>query len=89
MPVQDVSFKFVIDETGSMCQEIQATKNIVIAFFNYLRQAPVEYTLSPFKDPIPGKSGYHALSCIVTYYMFDAAGTVRCLNERSEFSFVK
>lgn len=55
MAVQgDVSLMFVIDDTGSMGQEIQATKNIAIDIINYQRQAPVEYILSPFNDPYPG-----------------------------------
>ena len=56
MAVQgDVSLMFVIDDTGSMGDEIQATKNIAIDIINYPRQAPVEYILSPFNDPYPGK----------------------------------
>lgn len=55
MAVQgDVSLMFVIDDTGSMGNEIQATKNIAIEIINYPRQAPVEYILSPFNDPYPG-----------------------------------
>ena len=55
MAVQgDVSLMFVIDDTGSMGNEIQATKNIAIDIINYPRQAPVEYILSPFNDPYPG-----------------------------------
>ena len=57
MAVQgDVSLMFVIDDTGSMGEEIQATKNIAIDIINYPRQAPVEYILSPFNDPYPGMS---------------------------------
>lgn len=56
MAVQgDVTLMFVIDDTGSMGNEIQATKNIAIDIINYPRQAPVEYILSPFNDPLPGK----------------------------------
>lgn len=56
MAVQgDVSLMFVIDDTGSMGNEIQATKNIAIDIINYPRQAPVEYILSPFNDPLPGE----------------------------------
>ena len=55
MAVQgDVTLMFVIDDTGSMGNEIQATKNIAIDIINYPRQAPVEYILSPFNDPLPG-----------------------------------
>lgn len=55
MAVQgDVSLMVVIDDTGSMGDEIQATKNIAIDIINYPRQAPVEYILSPFNDPYPG-----------------------------------
>ncbi|XP_022793661.1 von Willebrand factor A domain-containing protein 7-like [Stylophora pistillata] len=54
MAVQgDVSLMFVIDDTGSMGEEIQATKKIAIDIINYPRQAPVEYILSPFNDPYP------------------------------------
>jgi len=57
MAVQgDVSLMFVIDDTGSMGNEIQATKNIAIDIINYPRQAPVEYILSPFNDPYPDES---------------------------------
>ena len=57
MAVQgDVSLMFVIDDTGSMGNEIQATKNIAIDIINYPRNAPiVTYILSPFNDPYPGK----------------------------------
>ena len=57
MAVQgDVSLMFVIDDTGSMSGEIQATKNIAIDIINYPRNAPiVTYILSPFNDPYPGK----------------------------------
>ena len=57
MAVQgDVSLMFVIDDTGSMGNEIEATKNIAIDIINYDRDAPVEYILSPFNDPYPGMS---------------------------------
>jgi len=57
MAVQgDVSLMFVIDDTGSMSGEIQATKNIAIDIINYPRNAPiVTYILSPFNDPYPGE----------------------------------
>ena len=57
MAVQgDVSLMFVIDDTGSMSDEIQAAKNIAIDIINYPREAPiVTYILSPFNDPYPGK----------------------------------
>ena len=55
MAVQgDVSLMFVIDDTGSMGDDIGATRNIAIDIINYPRQAPVEYILSPFNDPYPG-----------------------------------
>lgn len=55
MAVQgDVSLMFVIDDTGSMGDDIQATRNIAIDIIDYERQAPVEYILSPFNDPYPG-----------------------------------
>ena len=55
MAVQgDVTLMFVIDDTGSMRDEIQATKNIAIDIINYPRLAPVDYILSPFNDPYPG-----------------------------------
>ena len=57
MAVQgDVSLMFVIDDTGSMSDEIQAAKNIAIDIINYPRKAPiVTYILSPFNDPYPGE----------------------------------
>lgn len=48
----DVSLIFVVDDTGSMSDEIQAVKKIAIAVANYPREAPVEYILSPFNDPM-------------------------------------
>ena len=50
----DVSLIFVIDDTGSMSAEIQAVKTIATAVVNYPREAPVEYILSPFNDPMSG-----------------------------------
>ena len=55
MAVQgDVSLMFVIDDTGSMSEEIEAAKSIAIDIINYPREAPiVTYILSPFNDPYP------------------------------------
>lgn len=56
MAVQgEVSLMFVVDDTGSMGSEIEAVKEIAIAVANYPREAPVEYILSPFNDPMTGK----------------------------------
>lgn len=60
MAVQgDVSQMFVIDDTGSMGEEIQSTKKIAIDIIKYSRQVPVEYILSPFNDPYPGRFNNH------------------------------
>lgn len=58
MAVQgDVSLMFVMDDTGSMSDEIEAAKNIAIDIINYPRRAPiVTYILSPFNDPYPADS---------------------------------
>ena len=59
MAVQgDVSLMFVMDDTGSMSNEIKAVKSMAIDIMNYDRQAPINlYILSPFNDPYPsGKS---------------------------------
>ena len=59
MAVQgDVSLMFVMDDTGSMRDEIKAVKSMAIDIVNYVRQAPIiSYILSPFNDPYPsGKS---------------------------------
>ena len=50
----NVSLIFVVDDTGSMSKEIQAVKKIAIAVANYPREAPVDYILSPFNDPMSG-----------------------------------
>ena len=50
----DVSLIFVIDDTGSMGDEIQAVKKIATAVANYPREAPVDYILTPFNDPMSG-----------------------------------
>ncbi|XP_022797736.1 von Willebrand factor A domain-containing protein 7-like [Stylophora pistillata] len=77
MAVQgDVSLMFVIDDTGSMGDEIQATKNIAIDIINYPRQAPVEYILSPFNDPLPGES----LSPVVVLDEIEAGEFVKAIN---------
>ena len=49
---------FVMDDTGSMSDEIKAVKSMAIDIMNYDRQAPIiSYILSPFNDPYPsGKS---------------------------------
>ncbi|KAL9960311.1 hypothetical protein ACROYT_G033756 [Oculina patagonica] len=48
----DVSLIFDVDDTGSMSGEIEAVKKIATAVVNYPREAPVEYILSPFNDPM-------------------------------------
>lgn len=55
MAVQgDVSLMFVVDDTGSMSDEIEATKDIAIDIINYPRDSPIiTYILSPFNDPYP------------------------------------
>ena len=57
MAVQgDVSLMFVMDDTGSMREEITAAKSIAIDIINYPRDNPiVSYILSPFNDPYPGR----------------------------------
>ena len=50
----DVSLMFVIDDTGSMSEEIEAAKSIATDIINYPRDAAiVTYILSPFNDPYP------------------------------------
>ena len=50
----DVSLMFVVDDTGSMSEEIEVVKKIALAVINYPREEPVEYILSPFNDPMSG-----------------------------------
>lgn len=59
MAVQgDVSLMFVMDDTGSMREEITAAKSIAIDIINYPRDNPiVSYILSPFNDPYPDDPG--------------------------------
>ena len=54
----DVSLMFVMDDTGSMGDEIKAVKSMAIDIIKYDRQVPIiSYILSPFNDPYPsGKS---------------------------------
>ena len=68
MAVQgDVSLMFVIDDTGSMSEEIKAAKNIAIDIINYPRQSPVtKYILSPFNDPYPGKLCLKKYYCLIS-----------------------
>lgn len=49
-----VALMFVVDDTGSMRDEIQAVKRIATAVVNYNRSGPVDYILSPFNDPMEG-----------------------------------
>ena len=49
-----VSLMFVVDDTGSMSDEIEQVKRIAITVVNYRRKAPVEFILSPFNDPMTG-----------------------------------
>ena len=50
----DVSLMFVMDDTGSMTDEIKAVKSMAIDIMNYDRQVPIfSYILSPFNDPYP------------------------------------
>ena len=56
----EVSLMFVIDDTGSMSEEIQATKKLAIEITNYNRNASIEtYILSAFNDPYEGKSSWN------------------------------
>lgn len=48
----NVSLVFVIDDTGSMGDTIEAVKKIATAVINYPREVPVDYILSPFNDPM-------------------------------------
>lgn len=50
----EVSLMFVVDDTGSMSNEIEAVKRIAIAVVNYNRTGPVNYILAPFNDPMTG-----------------------------------
>lgn len=50
----DVSLIFVVDDTRSMWDEIEAVKKIATAVVNYPREAPLDYILSPFNDPMSG-----------------------------------
>lgn len=50
----NVSLVFVIDDTGSMGDTIEAVKKIATAVINYPREVPVDYILSPFNDPMSG-----------------------------------
>ena len=47
----NVSLIFVIDTTGSMGDEIEAAKRIVKAIAAHPRKTPVQYILSPYRDP--------------------------------------
>ena len=64
----DVSLIFVIDDTGSMGSVINACKKIATAVINYPREAPVEYILSPFNDPMSGKKSIIAFLCELFYF---------------------
>ena len=58
-----VSLIFVIDDTGSMSDEIQATKNITIDIIRQARRNPIQnYILSPFNDPYP--DGKYHIPCM-------------------------
>ena len=49
-----VSLIFVIDDTASMSEEIQAAKDIAIKIIRKARRNPISnYILSPFNDPYP------------------------------------
>ena len=47
----EVTLMFVIDDTGSMHDDIQAAKDIATSIVNHPRSGVVDYILSPFNDP--------------------------------------
>ena len=48
----EVTLMFALDVTGSMGDEIKASKDIVKEISNYDRSEPVDYILTTFSDPI-------------------------------------
>ena len=50
----EVDLVFVIDDTGSMSEEISAAKKMAKHIINYNRTSYIsQYVLSPFNDPYP------------------------------------
>ena len=48
----EVTLMFALDVTGSMANEIKASKEIVKQISQYDRSEPVDYILTTFSDPI-------------------------------------
>ena len=45
---------FVVDNTGSMWDEIDAVKDIILSFTKTERNRPIAYILITFNDPLEG-----------------------------------
>jgi hypothetical protein len=60
----DVTLMFALDVTGSMYDEIKASKEIIKKISQYDRSEPVDYILTTFSDPI-GK--LDSLFCFVLF----------------------
>lgn len=49
------SLAFVVDDTGSMSEEIEAVKALINGFIRTENDEPISYILSTFNDPVTGK----------------------------------
>lgn len=48
----EVTLAFALDTTGSMSDDIDSAKKIVIGIVNSHQGQSVDYILSPFNDPV-------------------------------------
>jgi hypothetical protein len=60
----DVTLMFALDVTGSMHDEIKASKEIIKKISQYDRSEPVDYILTTFSDPI---GRLNSLFCFVLF----------------------
>ena len=59
-----LSLAFVVDNTGSMSQEIEAVKNLIKAIIKAERTSPFFYILGTFNDP-----GNNIQQCFIFYFI--------------------
>ena len=77
---------FSLDVTGSMSDEIKASKEIIKAISTYDRSEPVDYILTTFSDPISRLNCFLVLaSSDIRYrgerYIYDKARIATILND--------
>ena len=61
----EYSLAFVVDDTGSMRDEINAVKRLIFGFIRTENKEPLVYILSTFNDPVEGNYMYFTIACVL------------------------